>query len=80
MPKPILEQLADGPVLGDGGYVYILKQRGVPMDGYTPYGILTHADAIRQRGNICHASCLGRQLLPQLGQAKFDGLAHHGRL
>lgn len=48
MPKPILEQLAAGPVLGDGGYVYILKQRGVPMDGFTPYGILTHADAIRQ--------------------------------
>ncbi|MBI1923722.1 homocysteine S-methyltransferase family protein [Candidatus Poribacteria bacterium] len=48
MPKPILEQLKEGPVLGDGGYVYILKQRGVPMDGFTPYGILTHADAIRQ--------------------------------
>jgi betaine-homocysteine S-methyltransferase len=48
MPAPILEQLAEGPVLGDGGYVYILQQRGVPMDGYTPYGILTHAEAIRQ--------------------------------
>jgi methionine synthase I (cobalamin-dependent) len=48
VPKPILEQLAEGPVLGDGGYVYILKQRGVPMEGFTPYGILTHADAIRQ--------------------------------
>ena len=48
MPKPILEQLAEGPVLGDGGYVYILKQRGVPMEGYTPYAIFTHADAIRQ--------------------------------
>jgi betaine-homocysteine S-methyltransferase len=48
MPKPILKQLAEGPVLGDGGYVYILKQRGVPMDGFTPYGILTHAAAIRK--------------------------------
>src|SRR5438128_1695939 len=48
MPKPILEQLAAGPVLGDGGYVYILKQRGVPMDGFTPYGILTHGDAVRR--------------------------------
>jgi betaine-homocysteine S-methyltransferase len=48
MPKPILEQLADGPVLGDGGYVYILKQRGVPMEGFAPYGILTHAGPIRQ--------------------------------
>jgi betaine-homocysteine S-methyltransferase len=48
MPKPILEQMAEGPVLGDGGYVYILKQRGVPMEDYTPYGVLTHAEAIRQ--------------------------------
>jgi homocysteine S-methyltransferase len=48
VPKPILEQLADGPVLGDGGYVYILKQRGVPMNDFTPYGILTHADAVAQ--------------------------------
>ena len=49
MPKPILDQMAEGPVLGDGGYVYILKQRGVPMEDYTPYGVLTHADAIRKR-------------------------------
>ncbi len=48
MPKPILEQLAEGPVLGDGSYVYVLQQRGVPMEGATPYGILTHADAVRQ--------------------------------
>lgn len=48
MPRSILDQLAEGPVLGDGGYVYILKQRGVPMDGFTPYGILTHAEAVRQ--------------------------------
>ena len=27
MPAPILEELAEGPVLGDGGYVYIRKQR-----------------------------------------------------
>lgn len=46
MPKPILEQMAEGPVLGDGGYVYILKQRGVPMEDFTPHGILTHADAV----------------------------------
>ena len=31
MAKPILDQLAEGPVLGDGGYVFILKERGVPM-------------------------------------------------
>jgi methionine synthase I (cobalamin-dependent) len=48
VPKPILEQLAEGPVLGDGGYVYILKQRGVPMNDATPYGILTHADEVRK--------------------------------
>jgi len=36
MPEGILERLAKGPVLGDGGYVYILRQRGLPMVGYSP--------------------------------------------
>jgi hypothetical protein len=31
MSEGILERLAQGPVLGDGGYVYILRQRGLPM-------------------------------------------------
>ncbi|MCS7223656.1 MAG: homocysteine S-methyltransferase family protein [Armatimonadetes bacterium] len=42
MPRPILEQLADGVVLGDGGYVYILKERGVPMGEWSAHSIMTH--------------------------------------
>lgn len=48
MPEGILERLARGPVLGDGGYVYILRQRGLPMAGYSPQDVLTHADAVQQ--------------------------------
>jgi len=51
MPAGILEQIAEGPVLGDGGYVYILEQRGVPMNDYTPYGILSHQDEV---GRLYH--------------------------
>ncbi len=47
MPEPILEQLSKGPVLGDGGYVVILKEQGVPMEKYTPHGILTHGRLVR---------------------------------
>jgi betaine-homocysteine S-methyltransferase len=48
MSEGILERLAQGPVLGDGGYVYILRQRGLPMVGYSPQDVLTHADAVQQ--------------------------------
>lgn len=48
MPEGILERLSKGPVLGDGGYVYILRQRGLPMAGYSPQDVLTHADAVQQ--------------------------------
>ena len=44
----ILERLEKGPVLGDGGYVYILRERGLPMAGYSPQDVLTHAGAVRQ--------------------------------
>ena len=48
MPEGILERLAKGPVLGDGGYVYILRERGLPMAGYSPQDVLTHAEAVQQ--------------------------------
>ena len=48
MPEGILERLAKGPVLGDGGYVYILRKRGLPMAGYSPQDVLTHAEAVQQ--------------------------------
>lgn len=47
MSTSILDRLAEGPVLGDGGYVFILKERGVPMDDYSPYGILSSEETVR---------------------------------
>ncbi len=47
MSASILDRLADGPVLGDGGYVFILKERGVPMEDYSPYGILSNEETVR---------------------------------
>jgi betaine-homocysteine S-methyltransferase len=46
MAEGILERLEKGPVLGDGGYVFILKERGVPMKDFTPHGILTHEQEV----------------------------------
>ena len=48
MADGILERLAKGPVLGDGGYVVELERRGYIIAGaFTPEVALTHPDAIR---------------------------------
>ena len=37
MPRPLLEQLKDGVVLGDGGYIVELERRGyVTAGAFTP--------------------------------------------
>ena len=47
MKKTILERLADGPVLGDGGYLLELEKRGYVQAGpFTPEVSLTHPDAL----------------------------------
>ena len=47
--KGILERLADGPVLGDGGYIVELEQRGHVITGaFTPEVALTHPEAVRE--------------------------------
>lgn len=49
MAKGILERLADGIVLGDGGYIVELEQRGWVITGaFTPEVALTHSDAVRE--------------------------------
>ena len=49
MAKGILEQLADGIVLGDGGYIVELERRGYVVAGaFTPELAVTHPDAIRE--------------------------------
>ncbi len=47
MPKGILERLADGVVLGDGGYLLELEKRGYVRPGpFTPEAVLTHPHAL----------------------------------
>jgi betaine-homocysteine S-methyltransferase len=47
--KGILERLADGPVLGDGGYLLELEKRGYVQAGpFTPEVVIEHPDALVQ--------------------------------
>ena len=47
--KGILERLSEGVVLGDGGYIIELEQRGYVVTGaFTPELAITHPDAIRE--------------------------------
>ncbi len=49
MAKGILERLAEGVVLGDGGYIIELEQRGHVIAGpFTPEVAITHPEAIRE--------------------------------
>ena len=49
MAKGILDRLADGIVLGDGGYIVELERRGYVVAGaFTPELAVTHPDAIRE--------------------------------
>lgn len=49
MPQGILERLAEGVVLGDGGYLLELEKRGYVQAGpFTPEVSLIHPDALAQ--------------------------------
>ena len=49
MPKGILERLSEGIVLGDGGYIVELEQRGHVVTGaFTPEIAMTHPGAVRE--------------------------------
>jgi betaine-homocysteine S-methyltransferase len=49
MGKGILERLAEGPVLGDGGYLLELEKRGYVQAGpFTPEVVIEHPDALAQ--------------------------------
>jgi len=49
MSRGILERLADGPVLGDGGYLLELEKRGYVQAGpFTPEVVIEHPEALRQ--------------------------------
>src|SRR5215211_2237597 len=49
MARGILDRLADGPVLGDGGYLLELEKRGYVQAGpFTPEVVVEHPDALAQ--------------------------------
>jgi betaine-homocysteine S-methyltransferase len=49
MGKGFLERLADGPVLGDGGYLLELEKRGYVQAGpFTPEVVIEHPEALAQ--------------------------------
>ncbi len=49
MAKDIKERLAEGPVLGDGGYLLELEKRGYVQAGpFTPEVVIEHPDALVQ--------------------------------
>jgi hypothetical protein len=49
MPMGILERLAEGPVLGDGGYLLELEKRGYVQAGpFTPEVVVEHPEALVQ--------------------------------
>ena len=49
MSRDILQRLADGPVLGDGGYLLELEKRGWVQAGpFTPEVCIRHPEAIAE--------------------------------
>jgi betaine-homocysteine S-methyltransferase len=49
MTKGILERLAEGPVLGDGGYLLEMEKRGYVQAGpFTPEVVIEHPDALAE--------------------------------
>ena len=44
--QTLLERLAEGPVIGDGGFVFALEKRGYVKAGpWTPEAAVEHPDA-----------------------------------
>merc|ERR550539_1111646 len=47
--KGLLERLAAGPVIGDGGFIFALEKRGFVKAGpWTPEATVEHPEAVRQ--------------------------------
>ena len=45
----LMERLANGPVIGDGGYLFCLEHRGYMQAGpWTPECVVTDGDAVKQ--------------------------------
>ncbi|XP_078580837.1 betaine--homocysteine S-methyltransferase 1-like isoform X1 [Branchiostoma floridae x Branchiostoma japonicum] len=47
--KGLLERLAEGPVIGDGSYVFTLEKRGYVKGGpWTPEAVIEHPEGVKQ--------------------------------
>ena len=47
--KSLLQRLAAGPVIGDGGFVFELEKRGYVQAGpWTPESVVENPEAVRQ--------------------------------
>ena len=70
--KGILERLSEGVVLGDGGYIIELEQRGYVVTGaFTPELAITHPDAIRElHREMKYAGCDVLQVMAFYGSRR----------
>ena len=63
--KGLLERLAEGPVIGDGGFVFALEKRGYVKAGpWTPEANVEHPEAGGNHACICKFRDLGRFTQP----------------
>ena len=84
MSKGILERLAEGPVLGDGGYLLELEKRGYVQAGpFTPEVVIEHPDALAQLHREFLRAGVGGppddDLLRERRQARDCGAGRQGR-
>ena len=82
MSKGILDLLAEGVVLGDGGYIVELEQRGwVAAGPFTPEVTLEHPDAVRElHREMAHAGAQVLQVMAFYGsRSKLENVGHADR-
>ena len=78
--KGILERLSEGVVLGDGGYIVELEQRGYVVTGaFTPELAITHPGAIRElHREMRNAGCEVLQVMAFYGSREKLNTVGHG--
>jgi betaine-homocysteine S-methyltransferase len=83
MAKGILERLAEGPVLGDGGYIVELEQRGWVIAGaFTPEVAIRHPQAVSElHHEMANAGAEVLQVMAFYGsRAKLDTVGEGDRV
>ena len=64
MSQTLLERLAEGPVIGDGGFVFALEKRGYVKAGpWTPEAAIEHPDAGNMLLDFFMINCLPSTIL-----------------